>query len=230
VKLLKLAKENSKKEFEIQVTRQIRLAIECKDDFAKLEYGKDNAVIKKILLYHNVYTLLSNVNELSRFPFHTYKDLSWDIEHIHASATQMPEVKTHRIDWMKAALEFIGDDSLKNSFTYFHELFLEVLNDKTIAGGEKYEVINDISNLALLDSGTNRGFKNAVFPAKRKEIIRRESTGTFIPICTRNVFMKFYSQDGVKMMQWTEDDRKAYIGNIRQSLFPETITNEQSSI
>ena len=30
--------------------------------------------------------------------------------------------------------------------------------------------INDISNLTLLDSETNRGYKNAVFPLKRKMI------------------------------------------------------------
>lgn len=53
--------------------------------------------------------------------------------------------------------------------------------------------INDISNLSLLDSATNRGYKNAVFPLKRKTIIDRDKAGVFIPICTKNVFLKYFS-------------------------------------
>ena len=33
--------------------------------------------------------------------------------------------------------------------------------------------INDISNLTLLDSETNRGYKNAVFPVKRITMVAK---------------------------------------------------------
>ena len=76
-----------------------------------------------------------------------------------------------------------------------------------------------MSNLVLLDSGTNRSYKNAVFPAKRKTIIEKEKDGTFIPICTKNVFLKYYTQDVIQMTFWDEKDRKAYFDNIKSTVF-----------
>jgi len=73
----------------------------------------------------------------------------------------------------------------------FEQLFKDILNN--FAENGKHEDINDLSNLVLLDAETNRSYKNAVFPVKRKIIIAREKEGTFVPICTRNVFMKYYS-------------------------------------
>ena len=50
--------------------------------------------------------------------------------------------------------------------TEFEALFTDIVNHFNfhLKDGD----INDISNLALLDSETNRGYKNAVFPLKRK--------------------------------------------------------------
>jgi len=44
-----------------------------------------------------------------------------------------------------------------------------------------------------LDAETNRSYKNAVFPVKRREILNRDRDGTFVPLCTKNVFLKCYS-------------------------------------
>src|SRR5690606_41975657 len=73
---------------------------------------------------------------------------------------------------------------------------------------------NDISNLVLLDARTNRSYKNAVFPVKRNTIIEREKEGTFIPICTKNVFMKFYSNSVNQMTFWGDTDREKYLSDI----------------
>ena len=78
--------------------------------------------------------------------------------------------------------------------------------------------INDISNLTLLDSATNRSYKNAVFPLKRSTIIEREKTGTFIPLCTKNAFMKFYNKDVSQMSIWGKEDRNAYLNDILTTL------------
>jgi hypothetical protein len=61
-----------------------------------------------------------------------------------------------------------------------------------------------------LDSETNRGYKNAVFPLKRKTIINRDKSGVFIPICTKNVFLKYFSEYPPKISFWTQDDREKY--------------------
>lgn len=78
--------------------------------------------------------------------------------------------------------------------------------------------INDISNLSLLDSATNRGYKNAVFPLKRKTIIDRDKAGIFIPICTKNVFLKYFSDYPPKISFWTQDDRENYENDLYEVL------------
>jgi hypothetical protein len=91
--------------------------------------------------------------------------------------------------------------------------------------GRVPEDINSIGNLTLLDSGTNRGYKNAPFSIKRQTIIERDITGTFVPLCTKNVFLKYYSKNVISYDKWTVEDSKAYEEAIRQSLttyLPET--------
>lgn len=75
-----------------------------------------------------------------------------------------------------------------------------------------------ISNLALLDSATNRSYKNAFFPIKRKIILQNDKRGTFIPICTKNVFMKAYSKKFDEVMYWNKDDANDYLTEIKETL------------
>jgi len=80
------------------------------------------------------------------------------------------------------------------------------------------ETINSISNLAILDFSTNRGYKNAMFPIKRKRILENDMTGVFVPICTKNVFLKSYSKKMVEVMYWKEHDANEYLLAIKQML------------
>jgi len=73
---------------------------------------------------------------------------------------------------------------------------------------------NTIGNLALLDAGTNRSYKNAVFPIKRDRILKLDKTGTFVPLCTKNLFLKYYSKQIDNMMFWSESDRDMYFDSI----------------
>lgn len=70
---------------------------------------------------------------------------------------------------MLAACSFQQD----NDFT--------LLYDKVTAHFNRYmnvaEDMDEISNLTLLDEKTNRCYKNAVFPLKRKYIIELDKTG-----------------------------------------------------
>lgn len=83
-----------------------------------------------------------------------------------------------------------------------------------------YGETDSISNLALLDSYTNRSYKNAFFPIKRQRIKENENNGLFTPICTRNVFMKFYSQKLEHIMYWQESDANSYMKAIENKLQP----------
>ena len=78
----------------------------------------------------------------------------------------------------------------------------------------KYE--DNIGNLVLLDQGTNRGYKNAFYPVKRKWINRREREGIYILPCTKNVFSKNYSSVFLDLMNWNNDDAEAYMSEIER--------------
>jgi hypothetical protein len=78
--------------------------------------------------------------------------------------------------------------------------------------------IDTIDNLALLTTGVNSALSNSIFPIKRNILKEKDSQGEFIPICTKNVFMKYYSQDSSNMYFWSEQDRKDYVEQMRLTI------------
>ena len=81
-----------------------------------------------------------------------------------------------------------------------------------------------MENLTLLDAQTNRSYKDAPFAEKRKIIIARESNGLFVPLCTKNIFLKVYSKNPGDMNIWGSSDKKDYIEAIERIL--ESFFNE----
>ena len=98
----------------------------------------------------------------------------------------------------------------------FDQLYLDIL--KYFEEDDEPENIDNISNLTLLDFRTNRSYKNAPFPVKRKEILENDMMGTFVPIATKNVFLKSYSGKINKMMYWSKNDALDYEKAIVQTL------------
>ena len=189
-----------------------------------LQYGDKK--VKSVLLLYNVLTMLKNENDNSYFPFDIFKKEKWDIEHITSVAEAIPSKK---LEWLKDAGVFIDnttqdgvglkqeiDDFDSDSDEDFEELFSRIVSHFNYH--LKDNDINDISNLSLLDSETNRGYKNAVFPIKRKTIIEREKNGTFVPICTKNVFLKYFSSYPPKISFWTQEDRDNYYADLEAVL------------
>ena len=100
---------------------------------------------------------------------------------------------------------------------------------------------NRIWNFTLLDSSTNRSYGNAIFPAKRRVIIGKDqgrkfaspktdeqgqimdsrlekAPSSFIPPCTKYVFLKYYNTVSFDPITWNRDDAKAYEDNIKEVL------------
>ncbi|MDR0612060.1 MAG: DUF262 domain-containing protein [Dysgonamonadaceae bacterium] len=187
---------------------------------ADIEY-KDGSRVRQILLLHNIQTMLNNEKENSRFPFNRYKKEKWDIEHIHAKASEAKVKDDEQKKWL--AENFEKDESVHNNDD-LNKRISDVSNG--IKDDNFQEIIdyvlgeedNSIRNLCLLDKGTNRSYKNDSFKNKRKKIIEQEKQGTFIPICTRNIFMKYYSTELIQLGQWSEADKNAYIDNIKEVL------------
>jgi uncharacterized protein with ParB-like and HNH nuclease domain len=79
---------------------------------------------------------------------------------------------------------------------------------------------NSIGNLTLLDSGTNRSYKNAIFPLKRERIIEEDKAGTFIPPGTRNIFLKYFDNTGTSHTRWSSTDIDNYRKDFETKLAP----------
>ncbi len=73
---------------------------------------------------------------------------------------------------------------------------------------------DSLGNLTLLSSDLNRGCKDSPFDKKRNVIINQYGKdGRFLPLCTRNIFLKAYTKDITKsqMDKWTDIDKSDYI-------------------
>lgn len=75
-----------------------------------------------------------------------------------------------------------------------------------------------IGNMALLNASINRSYQNALFPVKRLFIKENDIHGVFVPIATKNVFLKYYSKEIDNMMYWGDEDAISYTDAIYTTL------------
>jgi len=185
-----------------------------------------------------------------KFPFHLYKKEKWDVEHIDSN-TENPlnELKDQK-EWIAYSFEELATSSdnyeaLKNEvkeficlpdetkedeynpkFTKLHDKILKQVKSE---GLQDNKLKNQIGNFTLLDSKTNRGYGNALFPTKRRWIIGKdqgikydveydencdkgyriiESKGqiAFVPPVTKQVFLKYYTTMPNDSLSWNKDD------------------------
>jgi hypothetical protein len=80
------------------------------------------------------------------------------------------------------------------------------------------EDINNIDNLALLDSKSNIQNSNHIFPVKRQKVISKDMNGEFIPIATKNVFLKYYSKGRSLTYIWNAEDKEHYKAAIEKMI------------
>jgi len=80
--------------------------------------------------------------------------------------------------------------------------------------------MHSVSNLALLGTAENSALNNAVFEVKRREIIKMDREGKYIPICTRRAFLKYYlgKNSSSQVYFWGAVDRKDYLNAVKDSL------------
>jgi len=222
---------STKTKFRQYLHRKIHKQVNCQ--LSELSYG--DAEVKKVLLLFNIQTLLATREADIRFPFDRYKRENWDIEHIR-SQTDTVITGKERFAWMEDLIAYFEKSrfskntpevsgfisSIKKLLTQpklddsaFTKLFEEV-HQHFEQGNAPWA--DELGNLTLLDSGTNRSYKNAFFPVKRARIIDNDRQGVFVPICTKNVFLKYYSLTLSELMYWNESDAQDYLGAIEQTL------------
>lgn len=190
-----------------------------------LEYGSDSAKIRSILLLFNLVTLHENEQSNIRFNFESFKTAKWEIEHVRSIAPDRPNSHKGQTQWMNHCLAYLQSAGQNkkiqkeiNDFlalppkeatdVAFDPLYEKILKHFNEADAE--EPNNGIDNLVLLDQYTNHSYKNAVFAVKRHRILSLDRDGIFVPLCTRNVFLKCYNPRVDHVMFWTQDDSDSY--------------------
>lgn len=230
----------TKTEFKNYLKDEIKKQVKYNID--DLEY-KDGKQVRKILLLFNIQTVLETQKSDMRFPFHKYKQESWDIEHVCSQTDKPIQSNNQRLVWINDILEYFTgtndiqkadevtseDDKVKDICSSLIELKkVEKIDEgrfnTVFASVQEYfkesqtEEKNDISNLTLLDAATNRSYGNSFFPIKRKRVIKNDKNGTFVPIATKNLFLKYYSKKMGEIMYWSNDDAKDYSDAIKTTL------------
>ena len=218
-------------------------------DFCDLSYEKktDYPFIERLLLLFNVETIRKKSDETMRFPFDKHKQKNWSLEHIHAQQSQGLNKKTQWVEWLnlhKKSLKNIGEEANKdliqeismavNDEKLTGEKFLELFEKTTnILSEEKsIEFTHSLSNLALLGQSDNSALNNSTFDVKRNKILEMDKASDYIPVCTRRVFLKYYTpSDANHIYFWGKVDREGYISEMNKVLQDYlTIINKEISL
>lgn len=214
-----------------------------------------------ILLFHNIQTVINQnkqtddqrigyrLSPLNRFPFYLYKLESWDIEHVNSLTDNKLEKTEDQATWLKNVRWFVNkeiqkdiddfiDKSRNNAPSENKQLLQEEFEElrskcclKTDNSWDEDEK-NSLRNYVLLDSSTNRSYKNQIFPVKRKIIMAIDSgipnefteetvRRKFVPPCTKLVFMKYFSEKpdtADDINYWTKEDAAWYLKDIEKCL------------
>lgn len=170
----------------------------------------------------------SNRDELCgiyRFPFDALDSFGWDIEHIDSATTNELKQPKEQEVWIEEAESALGTELTENKGYKEQKDALKTANESTrpliianilriirerIGEDDSEDRKNWIGNLTLLDSGTNRMYKNKIFARKRSIIHDRVNRGVYVPVCTQNIFNKTFDHCTKDNLRWDINDKKCY--------------------
>ena len=215
-KLSNLPKNQTLDKAKLLIKEKINISVE---KIKEISY-EDGDVVRKILLLFNIESCTKS--NAYRFPFDLYKNESWDIEHIASQTDNNLQKTTDKIEWLNFTETIICDkdewselqkqarnlalslrETNKDEGNKFPELYQKII--ETIESDNEKDTIENkdlIGNLTLLDAGTNRSYGNALFQTKRQKILKKDINGHFIPPCTKNIFLKYYTSESSNNSQW----------------------------
>lgn len=210
----KFREENSKKEFKKWLVDECKNHIDYPDGFMQLRYDDNKAKVFNLLLLFNIATLNERPQEAVKFSFANLHKYKWDVEHI------SPQNPQNDDDLKKAVEKFKDNEYLKILIDAINKeekdtKIIEEERAKYFAAGDD---LMGIQNLTLLTAHDNRGIGNKFFFEKRQKLQEYYKQGSFIPACSMNVFMKFYSEKPEQMAFWDTDDRDSYKNKLEQTI------------
>lgn len=240
----------AKDEFLSELNRMISksIGIKDRDELLSLSYDNKKDKLQKVLILFNVETERLMDEHKRRFPFDKHKESIWSLEHIHAQNAESLKKNKDILSWLESHFSilestendiFAANDGLKEKMSLlikqlqsgkdpgnvrerFNEIQQEVI--AIFTPDDKLDRINpylhELSNMALLDASQNAALSNSVFDVKRHRVIDYDKEGKYIPICTKHVFFKYYTQDNPSLFFWGEVDRKNYIDALEAKIAP----------
>jgi len=232
--LKELSETNSKPQFIEKLKTKIKSHF-GEVNFNEIGYDDNKEKAKNVLLLFNVIVTMNG--GFVKFSFDRIS--SWSLEHIHA---QQSEEITKEIDKRQ-----LLEEQKQDPFIYKHEGLLDEITallaqseiDQTRFANLQQKIfdlssdagstIHSIKNLALLTPSDNSSLNNAPFHIKRDKIKELDEKGSFIPICTKNVFLKYYSKNVEQNFKWDKKDMDAYLAEMKTILKNYLIINDDES-
>lgn len=229
--LIKRSQNKSKSRFQAELDGLIRDTLKLSEEGLRgLTYPGAGA--SRALLLMNIETVRQRRLSTERYSFREHAAGRWSLEHIHAQNAEGLNRAEQWEAWLRlhrnALVAIDGvDESERRAVTDRVDQVLarspvkeddfrpleRTLTDLLSAGADSSEDdVHSIANLALLHGGDNSALSNSVFAVKRTEILDRDRSGSYIPVCTRNVFLKYYSPGSEHQMHfWSATDRQHYL-------------------
>ena len=223
----------TKTDFEASLDKKIKEKLKLsKEILLELNYEKstDKSTIEKLLLLFNVETTRLLKDSTEKYSFESYKRNSWSLEHIHAQQSVGLNKKEDQQEWLRLHKISLVNIAINNpkakeineliqkidahfetiTKVLFDGIFNEVF--ELLSENEDRNYIDSIGNMALLSVANNAALNNATFDVKRNKILEMDKKGEYIPIGTRRVFLKYYTDSSNHQLHfWGEQDREAYV-------------------
>ncbi|MBR6250170.1 MAG: DUF262 domain-containing protein [Bacteroidales bacterium] len=202
----KFNNSKSKHEFKDWLKEECKEYISYPDEFMNLRYDTNKSEVLNLLLLFNIATLLKKPQEHVKFSFASFHNYKWDVEHI---SPQNPK----DIEAIKQKLRDCNSNHIFDSL-----LQKDVVDEEMNKFFADDDELMGLGNLTLLTAHDNRGIGNKFFFEKRNKLQEYYQDGSFIPTCSLNVFLKFYTEEPDQMLFWDENDRKDYTQEIKSKI------------
>lgn len=248
--LVELSQSKTKSKFEAELDELVRGKLKLSETGLRDLSYQDTRRTSRALLLMNVETIRQRKQSSERYSFKEHAAERWSLEHIHAQNAEPLNRAEQWQEWLRLhrdALASSGDvdenektevlnrtnkvlstSPIKETdFRPLEQEFIKLLSlDSDWPEGD----IDSIANLALLHGGDNTALSNSVFAVKRAEVLDRDRKGSYIPICTRHVFLKYYSPaDEQQIHFWSAADREHYLAEIAETLHDYLLEDESAS-
>ena len=230
--IVSLASGLTKTQFTEALERRIRSRLSLSvEQLKELTYASAGKKCTEVLLLMNVESVRQRIESSERYSFKAHASAAWSLEHIHAQNAEPLRTAEQWTEWLRRHCDALASIPTSNQSerdgllddihtalnastlteSRFRSLEQRVFQNFSLGEPDNDEV-HSISNLALLPKDINSALSNSVFEVKRREILKRDKEGSYIPACTRDAFLKYYTKvEAHQIHFWGPQDREGYL-------------------